>query len=782
MTTAVLLVLLGALSRLVPHPPNFVPLGALALYAGARLPRRWSFAVPLAAMVVSDFFLDFGTGRSVLSLGRVVIYATFALLTLLGRGKSGTDPIFRAFRKPWSVPGLAALSVGASCLFFVTSNFAVWAAGSLYPRTLAGLGLCYAAAIPFFWNTLAADLAGTATFFGLDALSKRVGARAALRASAAAVMAVVALGSTALAQAPPPLSDSVVVTATLTPEEERELGSATTVLTREWIEATGARNVADLLRQVPGLDVARQGSDGSLVSAFLRGANSPHVLVLMDGARLNSPYFSGYDFSVLTTENVERIEIVRGPFSALYGSDAIGGVIHIFTRPASTALSGRVALERGEAGLKHGSAFATAGSPGFGATASYSHDELGGDRANSDWRQDAGSVRLEGRFGDRLQVALEGSLVDADVGTPGPVGRETPRARQESREERLQLPVSFRPLEGHDATLLFARVASERTYSDPDAGFDSRSNPTTWQARLSDSFHVGRHELTGFTSWERWQVDDRSNFGVALDDDRSTLWGAGFQDSVALGGGAVATAGLRYDHHSDFGDAWSPRGTIAWTDPTARWKLRVSGGSAFRAPSVGELFYPFGGNPNLKPERVTSWEAGVERYFADGRLEVSLFWNELRNLIVFDFASSLNENVGRARTRGVEVAWRQKISKAVEVDAGYTWLEAKDRSTGADLRRRPRHRAFLSAALSPIERLTLSPRVTFVGRRGDADAITGTDTQLPSYVRADVFARYDLGRLAPYARLENATDRRYEEVDGYPAPRRRWSAGMEVHF
>jgi vitamin B12 transporter len=391
-------------------------------------------------------------------------------------------------------------------------------------------------------------------------------------------------------------------------------------------------------------------------------------------------------------------------------------------------------------------------------------------------------VRLEGRFGDRLQVALEGSLVDADVGTPGPVGRETPRARQESREERLQLPVSFRPLEGHDATLLFARVASERTYSDPDAGFDSRSNPTTWQARLSDSFHAGRHELTGFTSWERWQVDDRSNFGVALDDDRSTLWGAGFQDSVALGGGAVATAGLRYDHHSDFGDAWSPRGTIAWTDPTARWELRVSGGSAFRAPSVGELFYPFGGNPNLKPERVTSWEAGVERYFADGRLEVSLFWNELRNLIVFDFASSLNENVGRARTRGVEVAWRQKISKAVEVDAGYTWLEAKDRSTGADLRRRPRHRTFLSAALSPIERLTLSPRVTFVGRRGDADAITGTDTQLPSYVRADVFARYDLGRLAPYARLENATDRRYEEVDGYPAPRRLWSAGMEVHF
>ncbi|HEY6066236.1 MAG TPA: TonB-dependent receptor, partial [Thermoanaerobaculia bacterium] len=312
--------------------------------------------------------------------------------------------------------------------------------------------------------------------------------------------------------------------------------------------------------------------------------------------------------------------------------------------------------------------------------------------------------------------------------------------------------------------------------------FDSRSNPTTWQARLSDTFRVGRHELTAFGSWERWQVNDRSNFGVALDDDRSTLWGAGAQDSVALGGGAVVTAGLRYDHHSDFGDAWSPRGTLAWVDPNARWKLRFSGGTAFRAPSVGELFYPFGGNPDLRPERVTSWEAGVERYFAGGRVEVAFFWNELRNLIVYDFLSNLNENVGRARTRGVEVVWRQRITPAMEVDAGYTWLDAEDRVTGEDLLRRPRHRAFLSGSWRPMPRLTLSPRAVLVGRRLDADPVTGRHEEVPSYLRMDLFARFDLGRFAPFARLENVTDRRYQEVDGYPAPRRRWAAGVEVRF
>src|SRR4030095_1190004 len=172
MRPAVLLILLGSFSRLVPHPPNFAPLGALALYAGARLPRRWSFVVPLAAMAVSDFFLDFGTGRSALSLTGVRLDVRCAIISVGGRlvrGK-GTDP---NFRKAWSVPGLAGLSLGASCLFFVSSNFAEWTANPISPKMPAGLALCYAVAIPFFWNTLAADLAGTAVFFGLDALSRR---------------------------------------------------------------------------------------------------------------------------------------------------------------------------------------------------------------------------------------------------------------------------------------------------------------------------------------------------------------------------------------------------------------------------------------------------------------------------------------------------------------------------------------------------------------------------------------------------------------------------------
>ncbi|HYR46366.1 MAG TPA: TonB-dependent receptor plug domain-containing protein, partial [Thermoanaerobaculia bacterium] len=173
------------------------------------------------------------------------------------------------------------------------------------------------------------------------------------------------------AQQPAPVAESVVVTATLSPEEESHLGSATTVITRQKIEASGARTVLELLRAVPGLDVAQQGSDGSLTSVFLRGANSTQTLVLVDGARVNSPFFSGYDFSALTTESVERIEIVRGPFSALYGSDAIGGVIQIFTRSGAPGFSGQLAAEGGSAGQRQGTLFLSGGSGPFAVAGSY---------------------------------------------------------------------------------------------------------------------------------------------------------------------------------------------------------------------------------------------------------------------------------------------------------------------------------------------------------------------------------------------------------------------------
>ncbi|HMC82630.1 MAG TPA: TonB-dependent receptor, partial [Candidatus Polarisedimenticolia bacterium] len=744
MTTAILLAILGALSRLIPHPPNAVALGALALYSGARLPRRWAAAVPIAALGISDIFIEAGSGRAFLSLTRLATYGTFTAIVWLGSCSRGKPHPAR----------LAGLSVLASSLFFLSSNLSVWAAGHLYPLDAAGLLACYVAAVPFFRNSLIADLLGSVVLFGIDALAarSRTGAGAARRVRATRrariggiAAAILLLPAAARAQAEPPAQETVVVTATLTPEEESQLGSATTVLTRERIEQIGATTLLEALRLVPGLDVVRGGSEGSVTSVFLRGANSTHALVLVDGVRVNSPYFSGYDFSAMTTENIERIEVVRGPFSSLYGSDAVGGVIQIFTRRPTAKPAGQVSAEGGNAGQRQGWAWGSGGLEPLLVEGSYRHAQVDGDRKNSDWRENNAWLRVDLRAGDRFSAAVEGSILDGEVGVPGPVGAESPRARGGFREERVALPVAFQPSEANHIDFLAAHVTSKPTFRNPDDPFGftfSDTDAETLQLRLSDAWNTKAQTLVAFASWERWSVSAGNSFGPTLEDDRSAIWGVGIQESFHPGPRWSATLGARYDHHSEFGGAFSPRATSSWLFADKKWKARLSAGSAFRAPSIGELRYPFSGNPDLQPERSRSYEAGVERYFKGGRAEISLFWSDFRDLILFDFATFRNENIGRARARGVELAWRQEISEHVAFDTGYTYLDGEDRATGQPLLRRPRHRAFAAAFIHPHKDLLVSLRATFAGKRDDVDALTFLRVEDPSYVRFDLYARY----------------------------------------
>jgi len=767
-TTAVLLVFLGAFSRLVPHPPNFVAMGAIGLYAGARLPRRWAWAVPIAAMLFSDLVLDWGTGRRAVTPVRIAVYGSFALMVFAGR----------RFAVHARAGRLAALSAGGAVFFFLTTNFAAWTSMKAYPPTPAGLAEAYFVAIPWFWNTLAAELLGTAALFGLDALARREAARQAIRNVAAALIIALASGAAPARAQVAPVSENVVVTATAAPEEIDEVGAAVTVVTREEIERNGWRTVQDVLRSVPGADVARSGGPGAQTSVFLRGANSTHTLVLVDGVRVNSPFFPGYDFALLSTENVERIEVVRGPFSALYGSESIGGVVHVFTRPAGGKFSGRLVGEVGNDDQRELAAFATAGTPLFGISASARDRRDDGDRANDDWRERSGSLRLEGRFGG-ARVALEGSIADGELGLPGPVGGETPGNRYSPREDRIVLPATFQPASGHSASVTLGWIRSRPSFESP--FFQSHTDARTLEARAADSFSAGAHRLTGFAEWQRWKVEDSSNFGVNLDGEHATIWSVGGEDAIDLTGGWLVTAGLRYDDHSRFGDVWSPRASISWR--TGRWKLRASGGTGFRAPSIGELFYPFSGNPDLEPERSTSYEVGAEYEVAGGRAGASVFWTEFRDLIVYDFAVGLNFHVGRARSRGAELTWRQTISTSTFLDVGYTYLETEDRDTGLALLRRPRHSGFLGMTLMPVSRLEVSPRAVFVGRRSDVKALSTTErVEAPSYWRLDLHVRYRIGPLAPYLRAENLNDRRYEEANGFPAPGRRIAGGLEVSF
>jgi len=770
MTTAVLLVFLGALSRLLPHPPNFVAMGALALYAGARLPRRWSIEVPLAALALSDFVLDAGSGRAAISGMRLTVYATFAVIVLAGR----------LARLQFGPARLLTLSIGSSLLFFLTSNFAEWLGDPLYPKTGAGLALCFAAAIPFFWNTLAADLLGTAVLFGLDALSRRQ--RGFALASAAVFLFLIPSPAALTAQQLPPASENVVVTATASPEEEKQLGVATTVITRQEIEKSGRITVLELLRSVPAVDVVQSGSDGSLTSVQLRGTNSTQTLVLVDGARVNSAYFPGYDFSGPTTENVERIEIVRGPFSALYGSEAIGGVIQIFTRPPQQGFSGSATAEGGNADSATASAFITAGAGPFSAAASYRFGNTNGDVPNSNWRENNGSARVDWQPGADARIGLEGSILSGKVGSPGPVGAENPEANSLFKEERIALPASVALSPTNHLNGFVASVWSSPEYNDPPGGYSAQTDARTLQAQVSDTATLGIHTVTGIAMWNRSNVTSTDTFGTSLDNQSTTIWGVGAQDAVKLGQFTI-TGGIRYDGNSQFGDAVSPRGSISWLSKDQKWKVRAGGGSGFRAPTVGELYYPYYGNPNLKPERSVSWEVGGEAYVAGGgRVEVTYFWNDLTDLIVYDFASSQTENIGSARTQGVELGYRQQILEPLAIAASYTYLDARDLTDQTRLLRRPHNRASLTLLWQPLAPLSIEARGLYVGSRPDSDPVNFVDVTDPAYFRLDLFASWNLGLATPYLRINNVTNTSYDEAAGYPAVGIRAAGGVGVKF
>ncbi|HEY7573800.1 MAG TPA: TonB-dependent receptor, partial [Thermoanaerobaculia bacterium] len=642
----------------------------------------------------------------------------------------------------------------------------------------AGLGLCFAAAVPFFWNTLAADLFGATVLFGLDALSRR---SIAWRPGIAAGALLLAAGAAA-GQQLAPVSEDVVVTANSVPEEEKEVGSAITVITREQIEKSEKVSVSELLRSVPGLDVVQSGTPGSVTSVFTRGANSNQTLVLVDGVRMNSPYFGGFDWTALTTENIERIEIARGPFSALYGSDAIGGVVQIFTRSAAAGFSGRATGAAGNQGQGEGSGFLSYGEGDFRATGSYRYSAYDGDRPNTDWRQRNAAASVEAKLSEGSRVAVEAGWVDGEVGNPGPVGAPS-TARGILREDRLSIPGSFALSDTNRLDVLLAGVRSKPEYLDPDGGFLSHTDAETLQARVADTARLGAHEVTAFASWQRWTVDDETNFGPNIESGRSTIWGLGAQDTATFGAFTI-TAGLRYDDHSVYGSAWSPRATVAWLSSDGLWKVRASGGSGFRAPTIGELYYPFIGNPDLKPERSVSWELGAERYVGSaGRAQLSLFWNEYDDLIVYDFAAARNLNVGNARARGVEVGWSQPLVSWLSIEATYTYLNTENLDTGAPLLRRPENRGALGLDFRPLPGVDVIPRVILVGSRADADPLTGEPVEDPSYTRVDLLGRWQATpNVAPYLSITNLLDRRYDEAAGFPAAGFLIAGGLDVRF
>lgn len=584
----------------------------------------------------------------------------------------------------------------------------------------------------------------------------------------------------ALAQSPlPPLSDTILVTASLVEEDRDELPVSADVIEAEEIESRQLQEVADALRTVAGLDVVRSGSPGHVTSLFTRGTESDHTLVLWNGVELNDPYFGGFDWGFLPTDGVSRIEVVRGPFSALHGSDALGGVVQVLSGVSDR---GKLDLEAGG----HGHAL---GRLAAGLTRGDFRLELMGHLRRDDGRTDndfydGESVALRAawipRPGWSLGVTARGA--DSEVGIPESFGQVTPLRRRRLEERQVAVPFEITAGPWHlEAQLSGTRATA--AFRDPNDSFgftasDTESQRLHLRSVLSRHFGAGRWLAVGAES-ERQRVDSSSVFGVDLDGERQRTT-AVFAEVFHTVGRLRLDLGLRHDDNDVYGGATTPKAGLA-LDLGGGRRLRAAYGEGFRAPSIGELFFPGSGNPALEPERSKSLEVGFEQRAGRFELTLTAFRNDLENLIDFDFATFSNVNVGRARTRGLEArtAW---TGDRWSGRFNGTLLDADDLDSGERLLRRPRFRssAVVSRETGPWE-ATLTAR--WVGERPDVDPLTSARTDNPAYLTVDLAGRWRReGRLEPYARVENIADREYSEALGFPAPGRTFIGGVAIGF
>lgn len=618
----------------------------------------------------------------------------------------------------------------------------------------------------------------------------------------------------------------LVVTASATPRPLAALASDVTVLDGAALRARGLVRVEDALRQVPGLTVVQNGSMGSTVSLFMRGGESDYVLVLVDGVKVNQPG-GAFDLSNLTLDNVARIEVVRGPRSALYGSGAVAGVVQIITRdgrgPARAALATRV----GSFGRQDWSLDASGGSDRTGYSVGLSRVHTKGILPfNNSYTDDVASgafhlapdARTRMRFTARLSHHTyhfptdgSGNVVDRNSFTYGhesTLGLQADRAL--GRGLDVQLDLGTHGVNGGTDDAQDGPADTVGVYASSSVDHMRRSS-----ADVRGNVRMGG--LVATLGWELERESDRSvtesssDYGSSSDRSQNSRWNRGYYAQVTGSRRWLSyDGGARLEDNQRFGRLWTWQvGGVARVMGAAGPRLRASLGTGIKEPTFYENFATgfARGNPNLEPERSRSWEVGLDQRLMgeDLVLRGTYFDQDFRDLIQYTATTPSPEspnfyNVARARARGVELALDGSAGP-VWGSASWTWLATyvvnpgvgsgpgDEFAPGGALLRRPRHSASLEMGATLGGGVALGGAVNVVGARADRDFATypATRVTLPRYTLVSLEASWNVDRAAGRrpgveisVRGDNLLNRSYEEVVGFPAPGRAVYVGARV--
>ncbi len=635
-------------------------------------------------------------------------------------------------------------------------------------------------------------------------------------------------GSTALPAAAPPASypaanspvanpaTEIVVTGSRVATPADDLAANVTVLKREDFDVEKPTQLADILERVAGLHVDQVGGRGGTGSLYMRGADPNYTLVLVDGVRVNDPTNArggSFDFSTLDVADIERVEVARGPYSAVYGGDALAGVINIVTRHApreSTegsvdAMAG--AYDTHEISANAGGPLGSHGTGNWSLGAADSHQ---------------GEVVRGNDFdGQRFSGSIDNDLGD---------GTTMYATARYSKSERETFPddsggydfAAIRDTEKRDAneTLVGAGVTTQigaalftlsGGYFDHDDHIDSPgvapgirdpfgvppsvvdTSLTRYSLTLSGTQKISSMLAVAYgIDWlrEEGRSDGVLDFGGGFTlptnfELTRTSWAPFTEVRLDSGTGLSAQAGIRFDKPEGMGSVTSPRVRIAYDFGDDGLQLAGAWGKAFKLPSMYALGHPIVGNPDLLPERGESWEIELSQRLLDGKAHWSATWfdGEFRNAIDFDPGPPpMLVNRNRVDTEGFELAGNLDLDEQWKLDASVTHARSRIGGTDAELRNRPEWRAGVGAHWKPAEALEFSASATYVGSSLDSSIATG-DVELDGYTRVDVSASWQVSsKFEAYLAIDNLTDQQYEQFVGFEergiAPR----AGVRYSF
>jgi vitamin B12 transporter len=596
-----------------------------------------------------------------------------------------------------------------------------------------------------------------------------------------------------------PLSP-VVITATRIPTTLDQIASSLTLITDLDIQANQQRTLPDVLAEAPGLSVVQTGGPGGQTSVFIRGANANHTKVLIDGIDAVDPSEGAFDFGQTLTGDLARVEVLRGPQSSLYGSDALGGVINIVTRAGAGPPRLTATLEGGSFKTLNETGTLSGSTRGLSYAFTVQH-ALSGDTPVTPLELLApGETRIGDRYDNltlstKLGLAVTKDLglglvvryLDADLRTtgenydlyPAPNIPDAAQTDQKSRqlftrgEARLDLfGGALRNVLGLGYTDYHTAIVA------PDDGFGPP--PPT----INDGDRVKVDDQGTLT------LDARDTLLFGAEAEKERLLGpnggpskgsqAGFAEvqSHPFAGVAVA-ASVRWDNDDRFGGKATWRIAPTWTIPATGTQLKATVGTGFKAPTLTQLFvsfpsFNFFANPALKPETSTGYDLGFEQPLDRGRLRLGATWfhDVIRNLITSNADFTSYANFGRATTYGVESFISATVSDRLKVRADYTWTVARDDIAEDDLLRRPRHKASAQATWRATDRLSVTGSVLYVGGWVDGNRDFSIQRLNASpHATVNIAGSYDLPHgVTLFARVNNLLDRHYQDPVGFDRP------------